>query len=323
MSPDAWLATRFGTFPGLRYRRLAVAGAGGYLLLASSWIVLSTSFSAGIAATTEELFRFEMAKGIAFVVVTTGIFFFVLLAVFREIARREETIIAQKEALLEAERSVIASILGSSVAHDLKNNITTARMAIDELNALHDHLDADVIAALDSSLGSMTQLCEDLVRAGRAELAGTRERFPLGDCIRHAVSAASHHPSTRGAKVIVGESLPGTSLSGSSALVSRAIVNAVINAGEAGAGNIRVSAGLNDRELRLTIDDDGPGIDDADRERVLDPLFSTKGTGHGLGLSSLVACAQFHDGRVEISRADAGGARFIVTFDPELLEDHA
>jgi signal transduction histidine kinase len=46
------------------------------------------------------------------------------------------------------------------------------------------------------------------------------------------------------------------------------------------------------------------------RTKVLEPFFTTKPEGSGIGLASVVACADFHRGRVSIAESPLGGARF-------------
>jgi two-component system OmpR family sensor kinase len=68
----------------------------------------------------------------------------------------------------------------------------------------------------------------------------------------------------------------------------------------------------------LEVADRGPGVPDALRERVFDRFASGAGDGgraggSGLGLAIVKAVADAHGGRVELSEAAGGGARFVVT----------
>jgi signal transduction histidine kinase len=69
----------------------------------------------------------------------------------------------------------------------------------------------------------------------------------------------------------------------------------------------------------LTIDDDGPGIPDADRARIFEPfarLDATNGDGSGLGLALVEQQARHHGARIEVGDSPLGGARFSVQFAP-------
>ena len=59
---------------------------------------------------------------------------------------------------------------------------------------------------------------------------------------------------------------------------------------------------------RITVDDNGPGIDPAARDRVFRPFFTTKRSGTGLGLALVQKIIVFHNGRVAAGTSPLGGA---------------
>jgi len=79
---------------------------------------------------------------------------------------------------------------------------------------------------------------------------------------------------------------------------------------------VLVSFVLDAERARLSVDDDGPGVPEADWEKVFTPFLRlddsrtrTSG-GHGLGLSIVRRIAYWHGGRAQISRSELGGACF-------------
>ena len=98
-------------------------------------------------------------------------------------------------------------------------------------------------------------------------------------------------------------------------LLDRIVANLLDNAlGHAPAGSsVEIRAARRDGGVAITVDDAGPGIADADRERVFDRfarLPGEKGQGHGLGLALARAIAELHGGTLRVSRSPLGGARF-------------
>lgn len=68
-----------------------------------------------------------------------------------------------------------------------------------------------------------------------------------------------------------------------------------------------------DKELRITIRDNGPGLSIEQREKVFEPFYTTKSTGTGLGMSIVQRIVQAHHGRIEVSEPPpSGGAVFTI-----------
>ncbi len=59
---------------------------------------------------------------------------------------------------------------------------------------------------------------------------------------------------------------------------------------------------------RITVDDNGPGIDPAARDRVCRPFFTTRRSGTGLGLALVQKIIIFHNGRITAGTSTLGGA---------------
>jgi nitrogen fixation/metabolism regulation signal transduction histidine kinase len=59
---------------------------------------------------------------------------------------------------------------------------------------------------------------------------------------------------------------------------------------------------------RVSVDDNGPGIPEAARERIFQPFFTTRSQGTGLGLAIVQKIVVMHNGRVTVADARGGGA---------------
>jgi signal transduction histidine kinase len=60
--------------------------------------------------------------------------------------------------------------------------------------------------------------------------------------------------------------------------------------------------------VRVSVDDNGPGIPASARERIFTPFFTTKGRGTGLGLALVQKIIVTHNGRVQVATSALGGA---------------
>jgi signal transduction histidine kinase len=81
---------------------------------------------------------------------------------------------------------------------------------------------------------------------------------------------------------------------------------------------------VGERVAVIEVDDSGPGIKDADLEKIFEPFFSTKptGVGTGLGLSISRQIVDMHGGMIDIANRDGGGARVTITLKVENAGGH-
>ena len=96
------------------------------------------------------------------------------------------------------------------------------------------------------------------------------------------------------------------------------VMNLCLNALEASApgAQIDVAVTTEDQAAVLIIDDAGPGVPVALRERIFEPFFTTKAAGSGLGLAIIQGIIAQHGGSLTVGDAPTGGARFVVRLPP-------
>jgi signal transduction histidine kinase len=96
--------------------------------------------------------------------------------------------------------------------------------------------------------------------------------------------------------------------------IQQVVANLIMNALQAmpDGGRVTLGSGSSEGGAFIEVSDEGPGIPEADRERVFEPFFTTKaeGQGTGLGLSVCKSIIERHGGRIDLDRAPSGGARF-------------
>ena len=102
-------------------------------------------------------------------------------------------------------------------------------------------------------------------------------------------------------------------------LIETVLRNLLYNATRYAKHSIKVAFTSYDGVNRLLVDDDGPGIPEADRHRVFESfvqLERTAGrkTGFGLGLAIVKRAIEWHGGDVSVVESPLGGARFCVTW---------
>jgi signal transduction histidine kinase len=96
--------------------------------------------------------------------------------------------------------------------------------------------------------------------------------------------------------------------------LEQVITNLVVNARDAmpDGGTVRIETAVADGTVRLSVEDDGIGMDERTTERIFDPFFTTKeqGKGTGLGLAMVHGIVTQSDGSITVESAPGRGARF-------------
>lgn len=109
--------------------------------------------------------------------------------------------------------------------------------------------------------------------------------------------------------------------------LTRAVSNIVRNASRYAEQRIDLRVFRHEQALHIQIDDDGIGIPQDERERILEPFYRVgtardrESGGHGLGLAIVAQIMARHQGKVEIGASDSGGARFTLIVPQTLATD--
>ena len=101
----------------------------------------------------------------------------------------------------------------------------------------------------------------------------------------------------------------------------QALWNLLVNGAEAMEHGGRLTCGLESEVPAVFIEDTGPGIPDAIRDKVFDPFFTTKHSGTGLGLATVHAIVDAHHGRLDLIKAAGGGERFVIFMPGSALQE--
>ncbi|MDT4999499.1 MAG: hypothetical protein QOK12_1604 [Mycobacterium sp.] len=207
----------------------------------------------------------------------------------------------------------------SDASHELRSPITTIRQHAEVALAHPDRITttelADVVLAEELRI---QRLVEDLLVLARADEHVPPHRAPV-DLDDLAFEEARRLRSTTSLQVDT-SAVGAARVHGDVDALRRVLRNLGENA--ARHAMTRVDITLTDRgsDVVLTVGDDGPGIPEAERQRVLkrfvrlDEARSRDDGGSGLGLAIVDEVVRAHGGSVSISRSPLGGARVGVTF---------
>jgi signal transduction histidine kinase len=98
-------------------------------------------------------------------------------------------------------------------------------------------------------------------------------------------------------------------------LLRAAVLNLLLNAAQAtnGRGAVHVTADRQNGSWTIEVRDGGPGIPAELRREVLEPFFTTKSRGGGLGLPIAKRVAEMHGGTLTLTCPESGGTSVVIT----------
>jgi two-component system nitrogen regulation sensor histidine kinase NtrY len=231
--------------------------------------------------------------------------------------------------LILAQRQAAWSEVAQRIAHEIRNPLTPIRLAAERIQRRADSLDGELREIVSSG-------CEAIV----AQVAGLKElvdafqeyaRMPtinpqetdLGRILRELASL--YGGVREGLDVRV--ELPSSEIRATidPILMRQALVNVLDNAVWAiqGSGRIAISALVEDQDVVIEVEDTGVGLPTEDTETLVEPFFSTKGRGSGVGLALVHRIVSDHGGALELSSLEAGGTRVRIVLDNAALESSA
>jgi len=215
----------------------------------------------------------------------------------------------------------------ADVTHELKNPIASLRSALDGLESVKDEkLRQRLMEVAREVVMRLDRLISDISEAARtdAELHRAKfERVDLGSLIEQIVSSWETRREKGDARIAFARPRKDTAVvMGKPDRLARAI-NAIIDNAVSFSppgGLVEIAAAHVGDEIRIRIDDEGPGVPSEAREAIFNRFHSVRPEGEsfgrhsGLGLAIAQAIVKGHDGEIDVhDRDDApSGARFTI-----------
>ena len=219
--------------------------------------------------------------------------------------------------LLDAERLATIGRMASSISHDLRHSLAAVIANAEFLceSNLTPGQREDLYSEIRIAVNQMTELIESLL-----EFSRTREslRPTYGDvrsAVDRAVQDVKAHPEFQRIRIRISCEGPTEGWFDFKKL-ERALLNLLLNACEvvpAESGKIDIELKRKGESLEIRIEDNGPGIAEAVRDRLFEPFVSHgKENGTGMGLTVVQKILQDHGGDITVEQTSASGTTFRV-----------
>jgi PAS domain S-box-containing protein len=225
-----------------------------------------------------------------------------------------------EEQIIQSERLAAMGQMIGGFAHELNNPLTTI-LGVSELLQDGEANEARVkqLGMLHQQARRATEIVKNLMYFSQPPAPG-KSQVNLSELVDRTLHL--HAYSLRKNNITVDflkeEGLP--QVTGDPHQLMQVFLNLVLNAEQAirearDKGTLRIRLGKTDTSIRVTFQDDGPGIAPEILPNIFDPFYTTKrpGRGTGLGLSICKAVLKEHAGNIEAASAPGGGAVFTVS----------
>jgi two-component system, NtrC family, sensor histidine kinase PilS len=224
------------------------------------------------------------------------------------------TMVRQREEELEhSERMAAIGKLTASIAHEIKNPLTS-------LIGASELMFAGVPS--DGENGEENQLVTIIRREGNRVKTLLDSLFRYTEELKYSMNVCSLKEISKDVTMLfklghpevkINSNIEDVTVFGDYERLKEVFWNILINSAEAmeGAGEINLTIKRVNKKVQIIVDDFGPGFLEKNIDRIFDPFFSTKKRGTGLGLAQVYRIISRHGGTVKASNIP-NGARVVI-----------
>jgi signal transduction histidine kinase len=219
--------------------------------------------------------------------------------------------LAHREArMLQNERMAAIGQLAAGVAHELNNPIAIIRGYLKTMSPDESHETLrEELAILDEEASHCQRIAEDLLMYARSgEL--TMDALHSGDFLRETARRFENTANLGSGDIRV--EAQDVRLEADGARLRQVVLNLLLNARQASASDqpVILRGRVDGEHYIIEVEDFGPGIEPAQRQRIFEPFYSQRRGGSGLGLAVCLGIVQAHHGTIEAKSSAHGGALF-------------
>ncbi|GAB4262331.1 MAG: hypothetical protein Kow0092_12600 [Deferrisomatales bacterium] len=233
-----------------------------------------------------------------------------LILQFRDVTEER----AVSRALERVDRLASLGRMAAGVAHEIRNPLTGVSLLLDDL---HDRAASEgdrVLAARAlQEVERLEGIVQELLDYARVDRMEPRP-CGLGEVIEQSLFLVKKQAKSQGIAVRLDLGSEAPRVLGDPEKLKQALLNLYLNGLQAmgRGGELRVAAEVSQGEVRVRVEDSGPGVPPQERDRIFEPFYTLRPGGTGLGLSIAHTIVSDHGGRIELESAPGQGATFTV-----------
>ena len=256
---------------------------------------------------------------------------------YQELRRQADMILEIEGQLRSADRLAAVGELAATITHEIRNPLSSIRGTVEILKEDFpaNSPKAEFFEILLKETDRLNKVVEEYLGLARSKAAeGTTALLDLGDLARQTAALVGVQTAKRGVRLTTTIDVP-LPVQGNPVHLKQVLLNLLLNAVQSTkpGGEIRVRGGVREglvkgleyrdvegRLVEVVVEDEGPGIPEADLAKVFLPFYTTRPEGTGLGLAISLRIAEAHGGTLKAENRPGGGARFVLSLPAAAAE---
>lgn len=233
--------------------------------------------------------------------------------------KTERDLLAAQDDLLHAGRMAALGQVAASLVHELSQPVTSMSMFVSSCRKLAQEGRHDKVAETVGHMANLVQRIKSLIEQLRLFARKPRTRLALvslRDALDNALSVLQFKQEAAGCAPEV-VCPPEAAVFADALQLEQALINLIQNALDAVSANngekrVTVTVEAEKKTVRISVADNGPGLDSEVKDKIFTPFFTTKKSGEGIGLGLAIAdnIIRSMHGVIETTDVHPHGTRF-------------
>ncbi len=238
----------------------------------------------------------------------------------RSINKMLDTIETKQQQLVQSEKLAAIGKVTAGIAHEINNPLNninlTAEVLLEDMENMSPEEREEFIRDILVQTERAREIVHNLLQFSRMKKAAIREKIDVADLVENTFALLKNELKITHTKVKSSFKKGMAFVIGNPNQLQQVLVNIILNAvqamGEGGSLEIALEVDKKNKKILLSVKDTGPGIPKNVLEHILEPFFTTKKDGTGLGLSVSYGIIKAHKGNIKIQSEEGKGTTVII-----------
>lgn len=221
-----------------------------------------------------------------------------------------------EKAMLQAEKLASTWRLASTLAHEVRNPLSTIQMSVEQIDESHiKEEDKPLLEIISRNSHRINTLITHLLESSRPD-EFRLEAIDVRRLLQESVQTAKDRAGLQGIRMDVALPPDPCLVAANAERLKLAFMNILVNAIEAvepGNGLITVTLQKGEQQFIIDLADNGCGIPKENLAHLFEPYFTSKKSGIGLGLAATLNIIKAHSGEIDVTSDPAHATCFRIT----------